>query len=172
MCSLTIDGVATFLYLLPGANSQSSAGFNADDTEIYTRDGTTLRRFNAEDGSYLGSIGFQGMSAEELEFPAEFQMETNLDGRIFTYAVGVVSEWDLNGVRIGTCTIPIDTPDGFETTWSFAVGGDDQIYLFNENAVKWVSVRSRKPTTRPFGPCLAKLPAHTRLARVGPKLTP
>jgi hypothetical protein len=137
VCSLTIDGEPSFLYMLVGANSQSSAGFNADDTEVYTRDGTTLRRFNAEDGAYLGSITFQGMSAEELEFPAEFQMETNLDGRIFTYAVGVVSEWDLNGVRIGSCTIPIDTPDGFETIWSFAVGGDDRIYLFNESAVKW-----------------------------------
>jgi hypothetical protein len=135
--SLTIDGEPTFLCTLSGAHAHSSAGFNADDTELYTREGATLRRFHAEDGAYLGSIAFQGMSAEELEFPADFQMETNLDGRIFTYAVGVVSEWDLNGVRIGTCTIPIDTPDGFETTWSFAVGGDDRIYLFNEDAVKW-----------------------------------
>ena len=135
--SVTIAGEPTFLYTLSGAHAHSSAGFNADDTEVYTRDGTTLRRFNAEDGAYLGSITFQGMGAEELEFPADFQMETNLDGRIFTYAVGVVSEWDLNGVRIGSCTIPIDTPDGFETTWSFAVGGDDRIYLFNESAVKW-----------------------------------
>jgi hypothetical protein len=135
--SLTMDGEATFLYTLIGAHAHASAGFNVDDSEIYTRDGATLRRFDAEDGSYIGNISFQGMTADELDFPAEFQMETSLDGRIFTYAVGAVSEWDLNGIRIGTCTIPIDTPDGFETTWSFAVGGDDRIYLFNEATVKW-----------------------------------
>jgi hypothetical protein len=135
--SLSIDGEATFLYTLNLGHAHASAGFNADDTEIYTRDGTTMRRFDAADGSYLGSFTLDGMSAEELEFPADFQMETNLAGRIFTYAVGVVSEWDLDGQRIGTCTIPIDTPDGFETTWSFAVGGDDRVYLLNDDTERW-----------------------------------
>jgi hypothetical protein len=135
--SLTIDGEPTFLFTLNVGHSHASAGFNADDTEIYTRDGTTMRRFSAADGSYLGLFTLQGMSAQELEFPADFQMETNPAGRIFTYAVGVVSEWNLDGQRIGTCTIPIDTPDGFETTWSFAVGGDSRVYLLNDDTERW-----------------------------------
>jgi hypothetical protein len=135
--SLTIDGEPTFLYYLNVGHSHASAGFNADDTEIYTRDGGTIHRFDAADGAHLGSFALQGLTAPELEFPADFQMETNLAGRIFTYAVGVVSEWNLSGQRIGQCTIPIDTPDGFETTWSFAVGGDDRIYLLNDDTERW-----------------------------------
>jgi hypothetical protein len=135
--SLTIDGEATYLYSLTVGHPFASVGFNGDDSEIYTREDDIIRRFDPADGSYLGYFTLRGLSAEELEFPAEYQMETNLAGRIFTYAAGVVSEWNLDGERIGTCTIPIDTPDGFETTWSFAVGGDDRIYLLNDDTERW-----------------------------------
>jgi hypothetical protein len=135
--SVTTDGDPTYLYHLLVGDPQASAGFNADDTEVYTRDGDRILRFSAEDGSYLEDITLRGLSADELEFPAKFQMETNLAGRIFTYAVGLVSEWSVQGERIGTCTIPIDTPDAFETTWSFAVGGDDRVYLLNDDTKRW-----------------------------------
>ncbi len=135
--SLTIDGEATYLYSLGVGHPFAAAAFNADDSEIYTREDNMIRRFDAADGSYLGNFTLRGMLPDELEFPAEFQMGTNLAGRIFTYAVGVVSEWDLDGERIGTCTIPIDTPDGFETTWSFAIGGDDRVYLLNDDTERW-----------------------------------
>jgi hypothetical protein len=81
------------------------------------------------------------MGAGELNFPDAFQMETNNAGRIITYSAGVVSEWDLTGTRVGTCTIPIASPGGFETTWSFAVGSDDRVYLFEEPTTSWKAYR-------------------------------
>jgi len=137
--SLTTGGVATPLYNLSDPNSQSSASLNGDDTELYTRDGNQLRRYNAANGLFLGSFTLIGMTAGELGFPDFVQMETNDAGRIFTYSGGVVSEWDLGGNRIGTSTIPIATPSMFNTEWSFGVASDDLIYLLNSNTNNWES---------------------------------
>lgn len=136
--SMTQNGVPTFLYTLNDPQSQSSASFNADDTELYTRDGSTIRRYDSGTGAFLGSFELMGLIGDELETPAAWQMETSRSGRIFTYAAGLVSEWDTNGNRIGTANIPISgDPGGFNTTWSFAVGGDDNIYLYSDASQTW-----------------------------------
>ena len=135
--SLTSGGMATFLFTLNDPQPQTSADFNGDDSELYTRSGALIRRYNSANGSFIGSFTLQGMGPNEDDFPEFVQMETNLAGRIFTYADGIVSEWDLAGIRIGTSTIPIDTPSSFLTTWSFGVGGDDRIYLSNEISGMW-----------------------------------
>lgn len=136
--SMSQDGMPTFLYTLNDPQAQSSASFNADDTELYTRDGSTIRRYNSSTGMFLGSFELMGLIGDELSTPAAWQMETSRSGRIFTYAAGIVSEWDTKGNRIGTSNIPITgDPSGFDTTFSFAVGGDDNIYLYSESSNTW-----------------------------------
>lgn len=136
--SLTQNGTPTFLYTLNDPQAQSSASFNADDTELYTRDGSTIRRYDSSTGLFIGSFELQGLAGDELAFPAFVQMETSRSGRILTYAAGIVSEWDSQGNRIGTSNIPISgDPSGFDTTWSFSVGGDDYIYLYSQASGRW-----------------------------------
>jgi hypothetical protein len=125
--SITSDGVASFLFNLPGADDNSSAAFSGDDTEIYTRLNSTVRRYSATTGTFLDSFALNGMAGAELASPNNVQFDTNHAGRLFTYADGVVSEWDLGGNRIGACTVPITTPADSNTVWSFAVGGDGYV---------------------------------------------
>lgn len=137
--SLTQSGIPTLLYTLSDPDPQSSASLNADDTQLYTRSGSTIRRYDAGSGGFLGQFTLIGMTPAELGFPDRIQMETNDAGRIFTYSNGVVSEWDLSGARIGTSTIPIATPTAFNTEWSFSVGNDNVVYLFNNHTMTWES---------------------------------
>ena len=126
--SISQSGVPTYMFNLAGdLDCQSSGSFSADDTEIYTMAAPTITRFNAANGSLLGSFTLNGMNGNEFNYPASIQMETNADGRILTFADGVVSEWDLGGTRIGQCTVPIAprsvstraSPSGSATTtWS------------------------------------------------------
>jgi hypothetical protein len=135
--SISQTGVPTFLYDLNDPEAQSAASLNGDDTELYTMSAPTLRRYNAANGAFIGSVNLSGMAGDELAFPQAWQMETNGAGRILTFANGVVSEWDLSGTRIGQCTVPVGTPTGFDTNWSFGVGSDDLVYVFNENNAHW-----------------------------------
>ncbi len=135
--SITAGGVATYLFDLPGADAQSSAVFSADDTELYALSAGTVRRHSAATGAYLGQFTLNGVSGGELAYPANVQIDTDRSGRLVTYADGVVSEWDLAGNRIGTCTIPIATPSDFDTTFSFAVDGDGLVYLLNAATYNW-----------------------------------
>jgi hypothetical protein len=136
--SISQSGVPTYMFNLGGdPDCQSSGSFNADDTEIYTMAAPTITRFNAANGSMLGSFTLNGMNGNEFNYPASIQMETNADGRILTFADGVVSEWDLGGNRVGQCTVPIGSPFGFNTSFSFGVGNDNMVYLINENTGQW-----------------------------------
>ncbi len=135
--SLTQNGVKTFLFTLPDPDCQSSASFNADDTELYTMSAPILYRYNAANGSPIGSVTLNGMGGNELNYPESIQMETNGTGRILTFADGVVSEWDLSGNRVGQCTVPIATPNDFNTNFSFGVGNDNFVYLFDANTAQW-----------------------------------
>lgn len=135
--SISQSGTATFLFTLPDPDCQSSASFNADDTELYVMSAPTLYRFDAANGAPLGSFTLTGMGGNELNYPQLVQMETNAGGRIVTFADGIVSEWDLAGNRIGQCTVGISTPADFNTNWSFGVGNDDYVYLFNANTTRW-----------------------------------
>ncbi len=139
--SISNVGVATLLYNLNDPEAQSSASLNGPDTELYTMSNGTVRRYNAANGAFLGSFNLIGFGGAELGFPDYVQMETNGSGRILTYSDGNVSEWDLAGNRIGTCVIPISTPDDFNTEWSFGVGSDDLVYLYDASRTQWASYR-------------------------------
>lgn len=136
--AISQSGVPTYMFNLAGdPDCQSSGSFNADDTEIYTMAAPTISRFNAANGAYLGNFTLNGMNGNEFNYPASIQMETNADGRILTFADGVVSEWDLGGNRIGQCTVPVSTPTGFNTIFSFGIGNDNMVYLYDENTAQW-----------------------------------
>jgi len=57
---------ATYLFALPGVDGQASAALNGDDTELYVRSGSTVRRHSAATGAYLGEFTLNGMSAASL----------------------------------------------------------------------------------------------------------
>jgi hypothetical protein len=135
--SVSQSGTATYLFTLADPDCQSSVSFSADDSELYAMVAPTLYRFNAANGAPLGSFTLTGMGGNELAYPQLVQMETNATGRIITYSDGVASEWDLAGNRVGQCTVGIATPADFNTNFSFGVGNDDYVYLYNANTARW-----------------------------------
>jgi hypothetical protein len=135
--SISQSGVPTFLFNLSDPDCQSSASLNGDDSELYVYAAPTVYRVDATNGNALGSFTLSGLGGNELNYPQNVQMETNAAGQIVTFADGIVSEWDLAGNRIGQCTVPIGTPGGFNTNWSFGVGNDNYVYLYNENTARW-----------------------------------
>lgn len=136
--SLTQSGVPTYLYTISDADCQSAGSFNGDDSELMTMVYGTVYRYNAANGASLGNFGLIGYGAgNENNYPDYVQMETNEDGRILTYSGGVVSEWDYAGNRVGQCSIAVDTPNGFDTIFSFGVGNDNFVYIYNEANGYW-----------------------------------
>ncbi|MDM7914476.1 MAG: hypothetical protein ACE15D_00990 [Candidatus Eisenbacteria bacterium] len=137
--SISQSGVATLLYGISDPDCQSAASLNGDDTELYVFAAPTLYRFDAANGSPIGNVPLIGMGGGETDYPDNVQMETTADGRILTCSNGVVSEWDLAGNRIGQCNVPIGSPGDFNTDFSFGVGLDGLVYLYNANTAQWES---------------------------------
>lgn len=135
--SITSDGVPTLLFAIADSNYQTSAAFNGDDSELYTMTVGTINRYDSATGAALGNFSLVGMTAGELSYPDNIQMETTPSGRILTYSDGIVSEWDLGGNRIGQCSVPIATPTDFHTEFSFGVGGTGMVYLYNATSLEW-----------------------------------
>ncbi|MCP3917719.1 MAG: hypothetical protein GY711_19420 [bacterium] len=139
--SIDPNGVATLLFDLPEGNPQASASFNADDTELYTLSTNgILRRYDATTGAALSSTPLLGWGVtvpSETGHPDAHQLETTPTGRILTYSDGIVSEWDLAGNRIGTCSVPIATASDFDTVWSFSVADPGFVYLLNTISDEW-----------------------------------
>lgn len=138
---LSQSGSPTYLFTLSDPDAQSSAGFSADESEIYTLANGNIYRYDANSGAALGSFGLSGWGSfgSETSYPDNCQMETNSEGRIFTYTSGVVSEWDLSGNRVGQCNIALGDPYHFDTIFSFAVGNDNLIYFYNATSDSWES---------------------------------
>jgi hypothetical protein len=137
--TISQSGVAALQYTIADPDCQSSASFNADDSELYAFAAPNIHRFNAANGSPLGSFMLNGMGGGEFDYPDNNQMETTADGRILTWSNGVVSEWDLGGNRVGQCTIPVATPQDFNTEFSFGVGNDGLVYVYNASSNNWES---------------------------------
>ncbi len=139
--SLTQNGVPTLMFDLSEPDSQGSASFNADDSELLMLANGSVYRFNAANGAAMGNFALVGYGSvgSETNYPDNIQMETNGTGRILTYTGGIVSEWDYAGNRVGQCTIPLSTPNDFDTIFSFGVGNDNLVYFYNPSTGNWES---------------------------------
>ena len=136
--SITQSGVSTLLYAIADFDCQSAGSLNGDDSELLTMSNGTVYRYNAANGASLGSFGLIGYGVgSEFNYPDNVQMETNETGRILTFSNSTISEWDYAGNRIGQCSVALDTPNGFDTIFSFGVGNDNLIYIYNESNGYW-----------------------------------
>ena len=136
--AISQNGVPTPICAVSDPDCQSKGGLSAGYSSLYLRSSSTVYEFNAANCASQGSFALSGMNINENNYPEMIQLAVAPGGRLLTFADGVVSEWPVGGgSRIGTCNLAINSPTDFDTNFSFGVGADNRVYVWDAGRGLW-----------------------------------
>jgi hypothetical protein len=87
-------------------NLQAKVMLNTAGTELVENNSGTVNRWNAQNGTFIGTVTLNGFGTLNTEnaFPQNVSMAT-ASGLYLTYSNGVLSAWSTTGSRLATTTL-------------------------------------------------------------------